>query len=173
MVVIFLVNKYLIFALLFGMKIVILAIGKTNEKYLTDGMHIYFNRLKHYCQIEYDELKDVKPGQSIIETTKSEANAFLSKFKKDDFVILLDEKGAEFDSVQFAGYIQKLQISSFKNVIFLVGGAFGCHETLKKRANFTLSLSKMTFSHQMVRLFLMEQLYRAFTILKNEKYHNP
>ena len=95
-----------------------------------------------------------------------------AKLKNGDFIIVLDEAGKELTSVQFAGKIEKLQLQSHKRVVFLVAGAFGADDQLKMRADYMLSLSRMTFSHQMVRLFFLEQLYRAFTIIKNEKYHN-
>ncbi len=149
-----------------------MAIGKTDEKYLSEGIAKYLNRLKHYCKIEYEEIKDVKAGQTAEETLKREAEIIFSKIKPEDLLILMDEKGSMMDSVSFSEFIGKLQNQSHKNVIFLIGGAFGHHHTIRARANNSISLSKMTFSHQMVRLFLTEQLYRAFTILKNEKYHN-
>lgn len=154
------------------MKFTIWAIGKTDEKYLEDGINKYLLRLKHYCKFEYEEFKDVKSGQTSEDTLKREAELILSKLKKDDVLILLDEKGMMMNSVEFAECINKWQIQSLKNVIFLIGGAFGHHKLIRERANQMISLSKMTFSHQMVRLFLTEQIYRAFTILKNEKYHN-
>ena len=140
-------------------KISIWCIGKTDEKYLIEGIDKYLLRLKHY-------------GATPDETTKREAELVFSKLKSDDVLILLDEHGEMYDSVKFARYIEKLQVNAHKNVIFLIGGAFGHHKTVRARADHQVSLSKMTFSHQMVRLFLTEQIYRAFTILRNEKYHN-
>ncbi len=154
------------------MKISIWCIGKTDEKYIEDGIAKYLKRLTHYSRISMDVFKDVKPGQQAEETLKREAELVLSKLKSDDFLILMDEKGDTYTSVQFAAYIEKLQIQSGKHIIFLIGGAFGHHASVRNRANHSISLSKMTFSHQMVRLFLVEQIYRAFTIIKNEKYHN-
>lgn len=154
------------------MKISIWCIGKTDEKYLVEGIDKYLLRLKHYSKIEYEVFKDVKPGQTSEETLKREAELIFTKLKPEDTLILMDEKGEMFDSVKFALYIEKLQIQAHKHVIFLIGGAFGHHFSIKNRANYLISLSKMTFSHQMVRLFLVEQIYRAFTIIRNEKYHN-
>ena len=154
------------------MKFTILAIGHTNEEYLIQGVNKYLQRLKHYGKIEFKELKDIKSQQNVEEFKKKESELILTHLKSDDILILLDEKGKMYDSVSFAGFIEKLQIHASKNVIFVIGGAFGHHKILLERANFTISLSSMTFSHQMVRLFFVEQLYRAFTILRGEKYHN-
>jgi 23S rRNA (pseudouridine1915-N3)-methyltransferase len=154
------------------MKISIWCIGKTDEKYLVEGIDKYLQRLKHYTKVEYDVIKDVKPGQTSEETLKREAEMILAKLKPEDTLILMDERGDMYDSVKFAAYIEKLQIQAQKHIVFLIGGAFGHHTLVRNRANHLISLSKMTFSHQMVRLFLVEQIYRAFTIIRNEKYHN-
>ncbi len=154
------------------MKISIWCIGKTDEKYLIEGIDKYLQRLKHYSKVDFEVLKDVKPGNTSEETLKREADLVFSKLKSDDTLILMDEKGEMYDSLKFAGYIEKLQIQSQKHIIFLIGGAFGHHSSIRQTANHMISLSKMTFSHQMVRLFLVEQIYRAFTIIRNEKYHN-
>lgn len=154
------------------MKFTIWAIGKTDEKYLDEGIKKYLSRLKHYTNVDYEEFKSVKSGQTPEETLKREADVILSKLKPEDTLILLDEHGQMFDSVGFSEYIERFQIQSHKNVVFLIGGAFGHHKTIRERSNQMISLSKMTFSHQMVRLFIAEQLYRAFTIIRNEKYHN-
>ena len=154
------------------MKISIWCIGKTDEKYINEGVDKYLNRLKHYSKITFEPLKDVKPAQTPEETLKREAEIVLSKIKPEDVLILLDEKGEMYSSVKFADYIEKLQVQANKHIIFLIGGAFGHHQSIRDRANHLISLSKMTFSHQMVRLFLVEQIYRAFTIIRNEKYHN-
>ena len=154
------------------MKISLWCIGKTDEKYLVEGIDKYLTRLKHYTKIEYEVLKDVRPGQTPEETLKREADLILSKLKADDVLVIMDERGQAYDSIGFAQYVQKLQNTSAKNVVFLIGGAFGHYDTIRQRAQHAISLSRMTFSHQMVRLFLVEQLYRAFTIIRGEKYHN-
>jgi len=154
------------------MKIEFWYIGKTNEKYLIQGIDIFEKRLKHYCKFSSVCLKDVKPGQTSEETKKREADMVLSKLSSSDYLVLLDEIGDSYSSPSFSKLIEKLQLQSSKKIIFLIAGAFGAHETLQNRADKLLSLSKMTFSHQMVRLFFVEQLYRAFTIIRNEKYHN-
>jgi len=154
------------------MKIEFWYIGKTNEKYLTQGMTIFEKRLSHYCRFKSVCIKDVKPGQTSEETKHREADLILSKLSSSDLLVLLDETGDMYTSPKFSKMIEKLQLQSSKRIIFLVAGAFGASDLLKKRADKLLSLSLMTFSHQMVRLFFLEQLYRAFTIIKNEKYHN-
>lgn len=155
------------------MKLSLLVIGKTNEKYLEEGIRIYDQRLKNYTRFEMIELKDIKGFQNPEDLKKKEAEAFLEKIKDDDVVVLLDENGKMFSSVDFSQWIENQQIRSVKHLVFIIGGAFGVHEIIKQRSNLVLSFSKMTFSHQMIRLFFTEQVYRAFSIIKNEKYHNP
>jgi 23S rRNA (pseudouridine1915-N3)-methyltransferase len=154
------------------MRISLWAVGKTNESYLKTGMEIYFKRLRHYCDFEYLEFKDVALTSRKDELIKKEGRQFLDRIKPEDVVILLDEKGTKFSSSGFADFVQSLQNRSVKSVIFIIGGAFGHHDALLLRAHKLVSLSEMTFSHQMVRLIFAEQLYRAFTIIRNEKYHN-
>jgi len=155
------------------MKFSLLVIGKTNEKYLEEGIKIFDNRLKNYTKFEMIEVRDIKGFQNPEDLKKKEADAFLEKIKDDDVLVLLDENGKSFSSVEFSQWIENQQIRSVKHVVFIIGGAFGVHEVIRQRSNLVLSFSKMTFSHQMIRLFFVEQLYRAFTIIKNEKYHNP
>ena len=157
---------------LLRMKIKVLCIGKTDEIYLQTGIKLYLNRLKHYTGIEFEELKDIKAMSDPEQLKLKEAELFLSKIKNDDTVILLDENGHQFSSIQFSGYIEHKQLHSAKSLVFIIGGAFGHHDVLKSKAQHIISLSKLTFSHQMVRLILLEQIYRAFTIIRNEKYHN-
>ncbi len=155
------------------MKFSLLVIGKTNEKYLEEGIKIYDNRLKNYTKFDMIEVRDIKGFQNPEDLKKKEADAFLEKIKDDDVLVLLDENGKSFSSVEFSLWIENQQIRSVKHVVFIIGGAFGVHQVIRQRSNLVLSFSKMTFSHQMIRLFFVEQLYRAFTIIKNEKYHNP
>lgn len=154
------------------MKIEFWYIGKTNEKYLQTGMDLYAGRLKHYCKYSDVCVKDVKPATDSAATTLLEGQAILRKIKSEDMLILLDETGKTYSSVAFADQLQRWLNRGSRRIIFLVAGAFGASSELKNRADAMLSMSAMTFSHQMVRLFFTEQLYRAFTILKNEKYHN-
>lgn len=156
------------------MKIELWAIGKTNERYLEDGMALYERRLKHYLPFQWQVLPDVKnPGTlSALQLKTKEGETILSKIKEEDLLILLDERGRMLDSPELAGYLDKKLQQSQRRLIFLIGGAYGFSEAVYKRADDRLSLSKMTFSHQMVRLFFLEQLYRAMTILRHEPYHN-
>lgn len=155
------------------MKIKLIVIGKTDEKYLQEGITKYLDRLKHYVSFEIVFINDVKMGNKLnagIQKEK-EGKLFLSKIQSNDFVVLLDEKGKSLTSVEYADFLQK-RMNVSHDVVFLIGGPFGFSQEIYDRANDKLSLSKMTFSHQMVRLFFVEQLYRAFTIIKGEKYHN-
>jgi 23S rRNA (pseudouridine1915-N3)-methyltransferase len=154
------------------MKINVLCIGKTNEKYLVEGIEIYKKRLKHYINFELEILPDVKLTSDPNILIQREGNTFLQKIDKEDFLVICDEKGKQNTSIQFASFLQNQMNQGTRKVIFMIGGAFGIDQRLKQRANQVLSLSDMTFSHQMIRLFLVEQIYRGFTIIKNEKYHN-
>lgn len=156
------------------MKVELWAIGKTNEKYLDTGIDIYLKRLKHYLPFQFNILPDIKNAGKLkaLQLKEKEGEYILKNIKSEDFLILLDEKGKTFSSVQFAQFLEQKFALSKKRMIFVVGGAFGFSETVYRRADAKLSLSDMTFSHQMVRLFFVEQLYRAMTILRNEPYHN-
>jgi 23S rRNA (pseudouridine1915-N3)-methyltransferase len=154
------------------MQISVWVIGKTQDKYLKEGMDKYMGRLQHYTKFRYEELKDVKPSQSHEETMKREAEMVLSRLRPEDSLILLDERGQEFSSKGFADFMERHQNQATRHMVMLVGGAFGHHPLIRERAQSQVSLSRMTFSHQMIRLFLLEQIYRAFTIIRNEKYHN-
>lgn len=154
------------------MKIALLVIGKTNEKYLESGIEIYQKRLKHYTNFEIITLPDVKGISESKVLIEKEADQFLKQIKEDDFLILCDERGQMITSVELSELLSKRMSESRKKIVILVGGAFGVSAEIRKRADYILSFSKFTFSHQMIRLFITEQVYRAFTILKNEKYHN-
>ncbi len=156
------------------MKVEFWAIGKTSEAYLKEGIGMYHKRLGHYLPFELRLLADVKKAGKLspAQLLQKESALVQAQLQTDDFLCLLDERGKSYTSVEFAQFMEhKLQLSH-RRLIFLVGGAFGFSDELYKRANTKLSLSKMTFSHQMVRLFFLEQLYRAMTILGNEPYHN-
>lgn len=144
------------------MTVKIVCFGKVKESYLAEMLEAYLKRLKHYLKIEYAELNDTPRAQE----------AFLNQIVPGEQIILLDETGREYSSVEFATFLRKKFNSSGSNITFLIGGAYGFEKILKERAGETLALSKMTFTHQMVRLIFLEQLYRAMTILKNEKYHH-
>jgi 23S rRNA (pseudouridine1915-N3)-methyltransferase len=156
------------------MKITFLTVGKTEDAYLKDGIEKYIKRLKHYTKlaiVEIDELKNTKALTQEQQKSK-EAEFILKKITPQDHVILLDENGIALTSEKFAAYIDKKAIASVSNLVFIVGGPYGFDQSVYARANDKLSLSAMTFSHQMVRLFFIEQLYRAYTIIKNEPYHH-
>ncbi|PCI99605.1 MAG: 23S rRNA (pseudouridine(1915)-N(3))-methyltransferase RlmH [Flavobacteriales bacterium] len=155
------------------MKIKLITIGKTDEAYLKEGINKYVSRLKHYVDFETKELPDVKMGKKLnINLQKEvEGKEILKLIKKSDFVVLLDEKGKEFNSVGFSQFIQK-RMNTGMDLIFVIGGPFGFSTEVYAQSNMRIALSQMTFSHQMVRLFFIEQIYRSFTILKGEKYHH-
>lgn len=156
------------------MKILLLQIDKTQESYLTDGIEIYTKRLKNYAAFEMVTINVPKAvrQRSHSEQKQEEGKLILNAILPEDQLILLDELGKEYSSVAFSNFIAQKQNASTKRLVFLIGGPFGFSEGVYKRANSKISLSQMTFSHQMVRLFFIEQLYRAFTILKGEKYHH-
>lgn len=156
------------------MKCSLWVIGKTTESYLQEGIQHYCKKLPHYIPFEYLEIPDVKNGGKLNseQLKKEEEKIILSKLQASDHLILLDENGDQFTSRQFAQYLQKKWNNIPGNCIFLIGGAFGFSENIYQRANGKVSLSSMTLSHQMVRLFAVEQLYRACSILKGEKYHH-
>ena len=156
------------------MKIKLIVVGKTNATYLVKGEREYENRLKHYTKFEEVMIPDVKQvvKRSENELKKKEGQLILHKIQNSDHVILLDEKGKSLSSIDFANFLQQKMNSSLKSLVFVVGGAFGFSDEVYQRANSKLSLSKMTFSHQMVRLIFKEQLYRGLSILRGEKYHH-
>lgn len=156
------------------MKIKLLVIGKTEEDYLKKGIAIYEGRIKKYLSFEIIELPALKNNKNLSfqEQKKKEGELILKQLDDSDKLILLDDKGKEMDSIGFSKNIQQLMSSGVKSVVFLVGGPYGFSEEIYSRANGKISLSKLTFSHQMVRLFFTEQLYRAFAIINNEPYHH-
>ncbi|MEO9532819.1 MAG: 23S rRNA (pseudouridine(1915)-N(3))-methyltransferase RlmH [Crocinitomicaceae bacterium] len=156
------------------MKIKIILIGKTHKKFLIDGETEYLSRLQHYISVEKIELPDVKNAKKLTEDQikTEEGKMILSKVEKSDLVVLLDEKGKQYDSVAFSNWTQDRMNRGLKYITFVVGGPYGFSDEVYAAANEKMSLSKMTFSHQMIRMFFLEQLYRAFTILRNEPYHH-
>jgi len=156
------------------MKVHLWFIGKTTEAYLREGETIYQKRLRHYLPLEVEVLPDIKGAGKLspAQLMQREGEMILARLRSDDGLILLDERGKSFGSVAFSAWLDQQLQRPYKRLIFLIGGAFGFDEAVYQRANAKLSLSKMTFSHQMVRLFLLEQLYRGMTILRGEKYHN-
>lgn len=155
------------------MQIILLVIGKTSERWIEDGIKTFEKRLKHYVPFQLKVINDVKTGKRSPEELKQlEGIEILKTIEPSDYVILLDEKGDEHSSRKLSQQLQKWMNASPKRLIFVIGGAFGFSADIYKRANRSLSLSKMTFTHQMIRIFFVEQLYRSFTILRGEKYHN-
>lgn len=156
------------------MKVKLILIGKTSFKFIESGLDMYKERLKHLSDFELLIIPDLKNTKKMpAEQIKTKEGALIMRtLTNSDFVILLDEKGRSFNSLKFAGFIENKLSASTKQLIFVVGGAYGFSKEIYKRANFLLSLSEMTFSHQIIRLFFMEQIYRAFTIIKGLPYHN-
>ena len=156
------------------MTIKLLGIGKTDDPSLQNLTDVYIKRLQFYSKFEMEFIPDLKKAKNLEEglQKQKEGELILGKIQPSDFVVLLDENGAEFSSEGFSEYLQKRMNSGLKQLVFVIGGPFGFSEEVYNRANSKLSLSRMTFSHQMVRLFFIEQLYRGFTILKNEPYHH-
>lgn len=156
------------------MKIKLLAIGKTDNPQLIKLIDEYQNRLKHYIKFELEIIADLKNAKKIseIQQKEKEGELILSKLQKTDHLILLDEKGQHFTSIEFSKYLQKKMNMGLKRLVLVVGGPYGFSESVYKKSIGKIALSKMTFSHQMIRLFIVEQLYRGFSILKNEPYHH-
>ncbi|MBB3122628.1 23S rRNA (pseudouridine1915-N3)-methyltransferase [Mesoflavibacter sabulilitoris] len=156
------------------MTIKLLAIGKTDNKQLQQLIDDYTKRLGFYIKFELEIIPDLKKVKNLSEDQQKqkEGDLILSKITPTDILILLDENGKQYDSVQFANYLQKHMNSGIKQLVFVIGGPYGFSPEVYSKARGKVSLSKMTFSHQMVRLFMIEQLYRGFTILKNEPYHH-
>lgn len=156
------------------MKIKLIAIGKTDQKALNALIDVYQKRLKHYISFDIEIIADVKNAKSLSQQQlkEKEGQLILSKIQSGDVVLLLDEHGIQFRSVEFSNYLQKKMNAATKQLVFVIGGAYGFSDEVYQAASEKISLSKMTFSHQMIRLFMVEQLYRSFTILKNEPYHH-
>lgn len=156
------------------MQIKILCIGKTGKSFLEEGEREYLKRLSNYIQVELIVLPDVKNAKSLSEAQikQKEGVQFIEKIGPKDPVILLDERGKQYDSVAFSDFLQEQFNRGGKSICFLIGGPYGFSDEIYQRANGLLSLSKMTFSHQMIRLFFLEQIYRGMTILKGEPYHH-
>lgn len=159
---------------LYCMKIQLWSVGKPHDAYVKAGIDDFTKRLNNYFPAQWQIIPPPKQSASMSDQLqkKSEATAILQLLDKDDFLILLDERGKQFSSPELAELLQKRANESTKRLIFLIGGAFGVDESISQRANLTWSLSKLVFPHMLVRLILSEQLYRACTILRNEKYHH-
>ncbi|WP_291778828.1 23S rRNA (pseudouridine(1915)-N(3))-methyltransferase RlmH [Cecembia sp.] len=156
------------------MQIKLLAIGKTDHSAIKQLTEEYAARLGHYVKFDFEVLPDIKKSKNFNDMVQKEKEGelILKKIHPSDDLILLDERGEAFSSLEFSSFIQKKMNTGLKQLVFIIGGPYGFSEAVYQRANNKISLSKMTFSHQMVRVFFVEQLYRAFTILKNEPYHH-
>lgn len=156
------------------MKIYFWSVGKSNETYVKEGIELFTKRISHYFPVEWKIFPSAKNSTSLteVEIKKNEASAILNSLQNDDILIALDENGKQMNSIELANFIQQKANESSKNIIFLIGGAYGIHESVLKRSDFRWSLSKLVFPHQLVRLILAEQIYRACSIMRNEKYHH-
>lgn len=156
------------------MKVILLSVGKTDDNVLSQTIDMYCKRLRFYISFEMEVIADIKNTRNLSEKEQKsqEGNLILKTLQANDWVVLLDDKGWQCSSVEFSAYLEKKMHSVPKRLVFIVGGAYGFSEEVYSRANEKLSLSKMTFTHQMVRLVFVEQLYRAMTILKGEPYHH-
>ncbi|MDR2963837.1 MAG: 23S rRNA (pseudouridine(1915)-N(3))-methyltransferase RlmH [Bacteroidales bacterium] len=156
------------------MKITFITIGKTQEQYLQTGIAEYVKRLSHFCSFSFVELPDLKSAQNLTfeEIKKREGQLIFAKIPQGALVFLLDERGKEYTSLQFSALIERKQNEACKELCFVIGGAYGFSQEIYAAFSQRISLSKMTFSHQMIRLFFVEQLYRAYTIQKNMPYHH-
>ena len=156
------------------MKLQFYTIGKPHESFVKEGIELFTKRISHYYPVQWTLIPMPKNAGTLSETDlkQKEGEAILSLIKKDDYVVLLDEKGKLFKSETLATFIEQRANEAEKNIIFLIGGAYGVSNAILQRANYTWSLSPLVFPHQMVRLMLAEQIYRACSIIKNEKYHH-
>lgn len=156
------------------MKVTFLTVGKTTFPFVKEGCEVFMKRLKHYTSFEYLEIPELKNTSSLSkeQIKDKEGELILKQIKNTDKLILLDERGKSFTSIEWSKEIEREIVSGTKSIFFVVGGAYGFSSSVYGRADGKISLSNMTFSHQIIRLFFVEQLYRAFTIIKGEPYHN-
>ncbi|MDP5062748.1 23S rRNA (pseudouridine(1915)-N(3))-methyltransferase RlmH [Maribacter spongiicola] len=156
------------------MTIKLLAIGKTDSSQLKELIEVYQKRLQHYVNFEIELIPDLKKTKNLSEDQQKdkEGELILKRLAPTDVLILFDEKGKQYTSIEFSSFLQKKMNSGIKQLVFLIGGPYGFSNEIYAKASGKISLSKMTFSHQMVRLFITEQIYRGYTILKNEPYHH-
>jgi len=156
------------------MKITLVCIGKTDDKHILEGIEVYTKRLKHYCTFQLLVIPDIKNVKNLTQEQQKEKEGqlLLKNVSNQDYVILLDERGKELSSMEFSGFLEKQMVNGVSNLVLFIGGPYGFSEEVYSRGNYNLSLSRMTFSHQMIRMFFVEQLYRAFTIMRGEPYHH-
>lgn len=156
------------------MKIILLVIGKTDARYFIEAIEEYRKRLEHYIPFGIQVVPDLKNTKSLTvdQQKEKEGELILKNIQAGDYIVLLDEKGKEYTSVRFASYIEKKMHAVSRRLVFVIGGPYGFSQAVYDKASEKITLSRMTFSHQMVRLIFVEQLYRAMTILNNEPYHH-
>lgn len=156
------------------MKVKLICVGKNSNNFIHEGIKEYTNRISKYLSFEIIYTKTITKVKSsdIKMFKKHESEIILTYVKTDDFIILLDDKGKQYTSIEFSSFLNTRLVSGIKNLVFIIGGAYGFSDELIKLSNEKVSLSKMTFTHQLVRIIFLEQFYRALTILKNEPYHN-
>jgi 23S rRNA (pseudouridine1915-N3)-methyltransferase len=156
------------------MKIALMQTGKTTDKNMSELVEVYANRIKKYIVFDIVTLPDLKNTKNmpVAEQKAKEATKIIQSLADDDYVILLDEKGKELKTVEFSGALEKMFFLPKKRIVFIIGGPWGFSDTVYARGDYKMSLSKMTFPHQLVRLLFLEQLYRVFTIIKGEPYHH-
>ncbi len=156
------------------MRILFISLGKIHENYIKEGVLEFTQRINKYYKVDWQLIPPPKNAGSmeVVDLKKAEAESILGFLQKDDFLVLLDERGKQLSSPQLADFLQKRANDSTKQIIFLIGGAFGVHSSITDRANMSWSLSNLVFPHMLVRLILAEQIYRACTIIRNEKYHH-
>ena len=156
------------------MKITLLQTGKTTDKHISELVDLYSNRIKKYTGFEIITIPDVKNTKNmpVQEQRTKEATKIIQSVTDDDYIIILDERGKELRTVEFSGVLEKMFFLPKKRIVFIIGGPWGFSEAVYKRADYKMSLSKMTYPHQLVRLLFLEQLYRVFTIIKGEPYHH-
>lgn len=156
------------------MNVMLLTVGKTDVKWVKEGLDVYASRLKHYVSFSVTEISELKKAAALSreQIKEKEGELILKQLTPQDTLVLLDEKGAEYRSLDFAAWLEKQLAGGGKSLVFAIGGAYGFSDAVYARAREKVSLSKMTFSHQLVRTIFAEQLYRAFSILKGEPYHH-
>jgi 23S rRNA (pseudouridine1915-N3)-methyltransferase len=156
------------------MKITLLQTGKTTDKHISELVNLYSNRIKKYAGFEIITIPDIKNTKNmpVQEQKIKESTKIIQSVTDDDYIILLDERGTELRTLEFSGDLEKMFFLPKKRIVFIIGGPWGFSEAVYKRADYKMSLSKMTFPHQLVRLLFLEQLYRVFTIIKGEPYHH-
>lgn len=156
------------------MKVQLWSFGKENSSYIAEGMQLFVGRLKHYCDFEFRILSAGKNSGKLMPEAlkKKEAEILLSIMEPQQIYFMLDERGKELNTLQLAGLLERHKMVASRTLVFLIGGAYGLDESILLKARKVISLSKLTFPHQLVRLIMAEQLYRAFSILNNEKYHH-